>query len=191
PERIATFDNDGTLWCEQPMYTEIVYCVDRVKALSDKHPEWKEQQPFKAAIAGDYKSIAEGGGKALSELILATHTGMTVRQFETTVTDWLATARHPRVHRPYTPLAHPAMLELLAYLRANGFKTFIVSGGTADFMRTFAEKVYGIPPEQIVGTNFKKKFVMKDGKPTIVIERAVDLVDDFAGKLVGISRFIG
>lgn len=191
PERIATFDNDGTLWVEQPMYTEVVYCIDQVKALAPQHPEWKEKQPFKAAIEGDYKTLAEFGGKGLSELILATHTGMTVSQFEATVTDWLATARHPRFKRPYTDLVYQPMLELLAYLRANGFKTFIVSGGTADFMRTFAERVYGIPPEQIVGTTFKKKFLIKDSKPTIVIEPAVDLIDDFAGKPVGISRFIG
>jgi phosphoglycolate phosphatase-like HAD superfamily hydrolase len=191
PERIATFDNDGTLWCEMPMYTEVVYCMARVKALPDKHPEWKDKQPFQAAIEGDYKTLAEGGGKALSELILATHTGMTVSQFEATVTDWLAAARHPRFKRPYTELVYQPMVELLAYLRANGFKTFIVSGGTADFMRTFADKAYGIPPEQIVGTTFKKKFFVKDGKPTMVIEPAVDLIDDFAGKPVGISRLIG
>lgn len=190
-ERVATFDNDGTLWVEQPMYTEIVYCVDRVKALADKHPEWKQKQPFKAAIEGDMKTIVAGGGEALSELILATHTGMTVQQFEATVTDWLATARHPRFKKPYTELVYQPMIELLAYLRANGFKTFIVSGGTADFMRTFTEKIYGVPPEQVVGTNFQKKFVVKDGKTMIVIEPAVDLIDDFAGKPVGISRFIG
>ena len=191
PQRIATFDNDGTLWVEQPMYTEVVFSIDRVKALAPMHPEWKEKQPFKAALEGDSKTLLEAGPKAFNEILLATHTGMTVPQFEATVKDWLATAKHPRFKRPYTECVYQPMLELLAYLRANGFKTFIVSGGSADFMRPFTEKVYGVPPEQVVGTNFKLKYVMKESKPTVIIEPAVDLVDNYGGKPVGISRFIG
>jgi phosphoglycolate phosphatase-like HAD superfamily hydrolase len=191
PQRVAVFDNDGTLWCEQPLYTELVFALDRVKALADKHPEWKEKQPFKAVIEGDRKALAEAGTKGLVEIMVATHTGMTIEQFEATVTDWLATARHPRFKRPYTECVYQPMLELLAYLRASGFKTFIVSGGTVDFMRPWTEKVYGVPPEQVVGTTFKTKYVAKDGKPALVIEPEIDLIDDKAGKPVGIARSIG
>jgi phosphoserine phosphatase len=190
-ERIATFDNDGTLWCEHPMYTELAFSLDRVKTLADKHPEWKEKQPFKAVIDDDRKALAEAGEKGMFEMVVATHAGMTTKQFEETVLDWLATAKHPRFKRPYTECVYQPMLELLAYLRANGFKTFIVSGGTIDFMRPWTEKVYGVPPEQVVGTTFKTKFVVKDDKSAVVIEPAIDLIDDKAGKPVGIAKFIG
>jgi phosphoglycolate phosphatase-like HAD superfamily hydrolase len=191
PERVAVFDNDGTLWCEHPMYTQLAFALDRVKALAPKHPEWKEKQPFKAVLDGDHKALAEAGEKGLVEILVATHTGMTIGEFEATVTDWLATAQHPRFNRPYTECVYQPMLELLAYLRASGFKTFIVSGGTVDFMRPFTEKVYGVPPEQVVGTTFKTKYVVKDGKSAVVIEPHIDLIDDHAGKPVGIARSIG
>jgi phosphoserine phosphatase len=190
-ERIAVFDNDGTLWCEHPMYTQLAFALDRVKALANKHPEWKEKQPFKAVIEGDHKALAEAGEKGIVEILLATHTGMTIAEFETTVLDWLATARHPKFDRPYTECTYQPMLEVLAYLRANGFKTFIVSGGTVEFMRPWTEKVYGVPPEQVVGTTFKTKYAVKDDKSTVLIEPAVDMIDDKAGKPVGIAKFIG
>jgi phosphoglycolate phosphatase-like HAD superfamily hydrolase len=191
PERIATFDNDGTLWCEQPLYIQFVFALERVKALAPKHPEWKEKQPFKAVLEGDHKTLAASGDKGLVEILVATHTGMTVDEFKETVSAWIATAKHPKYNRLYTECVYQPMLELLAYLRANGFKTFITSGGTADFMRPFTEKVYGIPPEQVIGTTFKTKYVVKDSKPEIVIEPAIDLIDDHAGKPVGIHGLIG
>ena len=191
PERIAVFDNDGTLWCEQPIYTQFAFALDRVKALAPKHPEWKDKQPFKAVLEGDHKALAEAGEKGLVEILLATHTGMTIEEFETTVAEWIKTAQHPRFKRPYTECVYQPMLEVLAYLRANGFKTFIVSGGTTDFMRPWTERVYGVPPEQVVGTTFKTKYVVKEGKSAVVIEPAVDLIDDKAGKPVGIAKFIG
>jgi phosphoserine phosphatase len=190
-DRVAVFDNDGTLWCEQPMYVQLAFALARVKALAATHPGWKETQPFKAVLEGDHKALAEAGQKGLVEIILATHTGMTIDEFEATVADWLATARHPRFDRPYTECVYQPMLELLAYLRANGFKTFIVSGGTADFMRPFAAKTYGVPPEQVVGTTFKTRYEVRGGKPALVIEPAVDLIDDKAGKPVGIAKYIG
>lgn len=191
PERIAVFDNDGTLWCEQPTYVQVAFVFDQIKAQAVKHPDWKEKQPFKAVLEGDHKTLAEFGEKGLVELVLATHTGMTVEEFETTVKNWLRTAKHPKFNRPYTECIYQPMLEVLTYLRANGFKTFIVSGGTVEFMRAFTEKVYGVPPEQVIGTTFKTKYVMKDGKPAILIEGAIDLIDDKAGKPVAISKFIG
>jgi phosphoserine phosphatase len=190
-ERIAVFDNDGTLWCEQPMYTQLAFALERVKATADKHPEWKEKQPFKAVLDGDHKALAEAGEKGLVEILMATHTGMTIAEFETTVLDWLATARHPKFDRSYTECVYQPMLEVLAYLRANGFKTFIVSGGTVEFMRPWTEKVYGVPPEQVVGTTFKTKYMVKDARSAVVIEPAIDMVDDKAGKPVGIAKFIG
>jgi phosphoglycolate phosphatase-like HAD superfamily hydrolase len=190
-ERIAVFDNDGTLWCEQPGYTQGVFAFDRVKAMAEKHPEWKNKQPFKAVLEGDHKALAAAGEKALAEIVAATHTGMTLDEFSQSVTDWIETARHPKYQRPYTECVYQPMLELLAYLRANGFKTHIVSGGTADFMRPWVEKVYGVPPEQVIGTTFKTKYVVRDGKPEIVIEPQIDLIDDHAGKPVGIARLIG
>jgi phosphoglycolate phosphatase-like HAD superfamily hydrolase len=190
-ERIAVFDNDGTLWCEQPVYSQVLFAFDRVKALADQHPEWKEKQPFKAVLEGDHKAIAEAGEKGLVEILVATHTGMTIDEFNAIVSDWIATAKHPKYKRPYPECVYQPMLEVLAYLRANGFKTFIVSGGTADFMRPWAEKVYGVPPEQVVGTTFKTKYEVKNGKPAIVIEPHLDLLDDGPGKPVGIARLIG
>lgn len=146
-QRIAVFDNDGTLWCEHPMYVQLAFVLHRVKALADKHPEWKERQPFQAVLEQDLKSLAAAGEKALVELLMATHAGMTVEEFETIVLDWLKTAKHPKFQRPYTECVYQPMLELLVYLRANGFKTYIVSGGGIEFMRPWSEKVYGVPPE--------------------------------------------
>lgn len=190
-ERIAVFDNDGTLWAEQPMYFQVQFALDRVKALAPQHPEWKNQQPFKAFLEGDKKAFASGGEKALLDILAVSHTGMTTEEFDGIVKDWLATATHPRFKRPYSDLVYQPMLELLAYLRANGFKTFIVSGGGVEFMRAWVEKVYGIPPEQVVGSMGKQKFEWRGGKPVIVKQPAVDFVDDKEGKPVGIQKFIG
>src|SRR5262245_52799893 len=156
-ERIAVFDNDGTLWSEQPMYFQLAFAFDRVKALAPKHPEWKDMQPFKAVLDGDMKSLAHAGEKGIVEIMMATHAGMTTGEFEKIVTDWLTTATHPRFKRPYTELVYQPMLELLAYLRANGFKTYIVSGGGIEFMRPWTERVYGIPPEHVMGSRIKHK----------------------------------
>ena len=166
-ERIAVFDNDGTLWAEHPMYFQLAFALDRVKAMAPLHPEWKDKQPFKAVLDGDMKTLAEAGEHGAVEMIMATHAGMTTEEFEKIVTDWLATARHPRFQRPYTDLVYQPMLELLAYLRANGFKTFIVSGGGIEFMRPWTQRVYGIPPEQVVGSSAKTRFEMRDGRPTL------------------------
>jgi phosphoglycolate phosphatase-like HAD superfamily hydrolase len=192
PERIATFDNDGTLWSEQPIYFQLAFALDRVKALAPEHPEWKDTEPFKAVLAGDMKALMASGEKGLMEIMAVSHAGMTTDDFAKTVADWLATAKHPTLHRPYTELVYQPMLELLAYLRANGFKTFIVSGGGVEFMRGFAERVYGIPPEQVVGSSGVTKFEMgADGKPVLMKEAKVEFVDDGPGKPVGINRFIG
>jgi phosphoglycolate phosphatase-like HAD superfamily hydrolase len=191
-ERIAVFDNDGTLWSEQPIYFQLAFALDRVKALAPQHPEWKTTQPFKAVLEGDTKALAASGEKGLAEVIMATHTGMTTDEFTKTVNDWLATARHPRFRRPYTDLVYQPMLELLTYLRANGFKTYIVSGGTVEFMRAWVERVYGIPPEQVVGTTFVTKFQLRpDSTPVLVREPKIDFIDDGPGKPVGIAKFIG
>ena len=190
-ERIAVFDNDGTLWTEKPMYVQLAFVLDRVKALAPAHPEWREKQPFKAALEGDLKTVAAGGEHALLELVMATHAGMTVEKFAQVVTDWLATAKHPRFNRPYTELVYQPMLELLAYLRANGFKTFIVSGGGIEFMRPWTEKVYGIFPEQVIGSSIKTKFEVRDGKPVLVRLPEINFIDDKAGKPVGIQMHIG
>jgi len=190
-ERIAIFDNDGTLWVEQPTYTQLAFALDRVKALAPRHPEWKEKPPFKAVLDNNLQALAASGERGLLELLMATHAGMTTQEFEKIVTDWIAKARHPKFNRPYTELAYQPMLELLAYLRANGFKTFIVSGGGLEFMRPWSEKVYGVPPEQVVGSSIKTKYELKDGKPVIVRLPEVDFIDDKAGKPVGIHKFIG
>ncbi|HYE34513.1 HAD family hydrolase [Methylocaldum sp.] len=190
-ERIAVFDNDGTLWAEQPLYFQGLFALDRVKALAPQHPEWKERQPFKTVLENDLTALAAGGEKGLVELLMATHAGMTTTEFEAIVTDWLATARHPRFRRPYTELAYQPMRELLAYLRANGFKTYIVSGGGIEFMRPWVEKVYGIPPEQVVGSSIETKLELRDSKPVLVRLPEVDFIDDRAGKPVGIHKFIG
>lgn len=190
-ERIAVFDNDGTLWVEQPMYTQLAFALDRVKLMARQHPEWKDQQPFKAALDGDMKALAAAGQKGLAELIMTTHAGMTVEQFQKIVTNWLATARDPRFERPYTDLVYQPMLELLAYLRANGFKTFIVSGGGVEFLRPWTEQVYGVPPEQVIGSSIKTKFSMRDGVPILLRLPDVNFIDDKAGKPVGINEAIG
>jgi phosphoglycolate phosphatase-like HAD superfamily hydrolase len=190
-ERIATFDNDGTLWSEQPMYFQLAFTIDRVKALAPKHPEWREKQPFKAVLEGDMKTLAASGERGLLQLTMATHAGMTTTEFEAIVKDWLARARHPRFQWPYNELVFQPMLEVLAYLRANGFKTFIVSGGGIEFMRPWVEQAYGIPPEQVVGSNIKTRFELRGGQPVLVRLPEVDFIDDKAGKPVGIHKFIG
>jgi phosphoglycolate phosphatase-like HAD superfamily hydrolase len=191
PERIATFDNDGTLWAEQPVYFQMMFALDRVKALAPEHPEWKEKEPFKSVLAGDMKSVFEGGERAIVELVMATHAGMTPAEFEKIVEEWLATAKHPRFGKPFTQCVYRPMLELLAYLRANGFKTYIVSGGGVEFMRAFADKVYGVPPEQVIGSSIKTKWEMRDGKPQLVRLPELDFVDDKTGKPIAIERIIG
>jgi hypothetical protein len=190
-KRIAVFDNDGTLWIEKPMYVQLAFALDRLKALALTHPEWKDKQPFKAALEGDLKTVAAGGEHALLELIMATHAGMTTDAFARVVKDWLATAKHPRFNRPYTELVYQPMLELLTYLRANGFKTYIVSGGGIEFMRPWTEKVYGIPPEQVIGSSIKTRFELSDGKPVLVRLPEINFIDDKAGKPVGIHMHIG
>lgn len=189
--RIAVFDNDGTLWAEQPMYFQLAFALDRVKALAPQRPEWKEQEPFKSILAGDVKAALAGGEKAIVELIAATHSGMTTDEFEKIVREWVATAKHPKSGRLYTEMVYQPMLETLAYLRENGFKTFIVSGGGVEFMRPWVERVYGIPPEQVVGSRGKLKFEMRDGKPVLMKLPEIDLVDDKSGKPVGIQQVIG
>jgi phosphoglycolate phosphatase-like HAD superfamily hydrolase len=190
-ERIATFDNDGTLWAEQPIYFQFQFALDRVKALAPQHPEWKDKEPFNHLIAGDMKAFMAGGEKSLMAVMAAAHTGITTEEFEKIVKDWFATAKHPKTGRPYTEMVYKPMLELLAYLRANGFKTFIVSGGGVEFMRTFAEKTYGIPPEQVIGSQGKLKFEMREGKPALVKLPDVQFIDDKEGKPAGIQTFIG
>jgi phosphoglycolate phosphatase-like HAD superfamily hydrolase len=190
-ERIAVFDNDGTLWCEQPMYFQLLFALDRVKALAPQHPEWKTKEPFASLLKGDVKGALAGGEPAIFQIVMATHAGMTTDEFQKIVKDWVATAKHPTTKRLYTEMAYQPMLELLAYLRTNGFKTFIVSGGGVDFMRVFAEQVYGIPPEQVVGSSGKVKFEVRDGKPVLDKLPEVHHVDDNVGKPVGIHQFIG
>ena len=191
PERIATFDNDGTLWCEHPMYVQLAFALDRVKTLAPLHPDWKRRQPFKAVIEGDMRALAASGEKGLVELIAVTHAGMSTDEFTKIVSEWLGTARHPRFHKPYTELVYQPMLELLAYLRANGFKTFIVSGGGIEFMRPWSEPVYGVPPEQVVGSSIKTRFEMRDGRPTLFRLAEINFVDDKTGKPIGINEHIG
>ena len=190
-DRIATFDNDGCLWSEQPAYFQLFFAIDRVKALASDHPEWKEEQPFKAVLENDMKTLASFGEHGLLEIVMATHAGNSVDEFEQIVKDWLAVAKHPRFDRPFTDLVYQPMLELLGYLRDNGFKTFIVSGGGIEFMRPWVENVYGIPRDQVVGSSIKTEFVIEDGKPQIRRLPAIDFIDDKAGKPVGIQRFIG
>jgi haloacid dehalogenase-like hydrolase len=190
-ERIATFDNDGTLWAEQPMYVQAVFAFDRVKALAPKHPEWRTEEPFASVLQGDVKAALAGGVPALLEMVMATHAGMTPEEFERIVSDWLAVARHPTTGRLYTEMVYQPMLELLAYLRANGFKTFIVSGGGIEFMRPWSERIYGVPPERVVGSSIKTKFEMRDGKPVLMRLAEVNFIDDKAGKPVGIQMHVG
>ncbi|MDB5351334.1 MAG: hypothetical protein JWN86_2581 [Planctomycetota bacterium] len=190
-DRVATFDNDGTLWAEQPAYFQLAFAADRMRKISDMHPEWRERPIFKAAIAGDLGPALEGTIRDRLELVGASHAGLTSEAYTAMVKDWLATARHPRFDRPYTELVYQPMLELLAYLRANGFKTYIVSGGGAEFMRAWAERVYGIPPEQVVGSTIKVKYEERDGQPVLIRLAEVELIDDRAGKAEGIHRAIG
>jgi phosphoserine phosphatase len=190
-QRIATFDNDGTLWGEQPMYFQLFFAIDRVKVLAPMHTEWKDKQPFKAVREGDLKTVLAGGEHALFELVMATHAGNTTEEFSQAVKDWLAMAKHPNTGRPFTDMVYQPMLELLAYLRANGFKSYIVSGGGIEFMRPWTERVYGIPPEQVVGSSIKTKFEMRNGQPVLVRLPEVNFIDDKAGKPVGINQHIG
>ncbi len=190
-ERIAVFDNDGTLWVEYPMYTQVLFIFDRVKALAPQHPEWKTKQPFKALLEGDMETVGASGEKGILVMGMATHSGMTAAEFEETVLNWLGTHKQSRFKRPYTECVYQPQLELLAYLRANGFKTFIVSGGGIQFMRPFTEKAYGIPPEQVVGSSVVTKFQIIDGKPVLIRMPKIGFIDDKAGKPVGIYEHIG
>jgi phosphoglycolate phosphatase-like HAD superfamily hydrolase len=190
-ERIATFDNDGTLWVEYPMYTQVLFAFDRVKALAPQHPDWNTTQPFKALLEGDMKTVGESGMKGLMEILVATHSGMTAEEFEKEAADWLTTTRHPKFKRPYVQCTYQPQIELLEYLRANGFKTFICSGGGIAFMRPITEEAYGIPPQQVVGSSVVAEFQVKDGKPTLVRMPKIDFVNDKAGKPVGIYQHIG
>jgi phosphoserine phosphatase len=190
-ERIATFDNDGTLWAEQPMYFQLFFALDRIKALAPEHPEWAEQEPFASLLKGDVKAALAGGEHALAQIVMATHAGLTTEAFEKVVTDWIATAKHPTTGKLYTEMVYQPMLELLSYLRAHGFKTFIVSGGGIEFMRPWTEQVYGIPPEQVIGSSIKTQFEYRDGKPVIVRLPELNFVDDKAGKPAAIQHHIG
>jgi phosphoserine phosphatase len=190
-ERIATFDNDGTLWAEQPVYVQFLFVIDRVKALAPEHPEWKTKEPFASLLKGDLKSVAASGEAGVAALMAATHSGMTTDEFSETVSNWIATARHPQTGKLHTQMVYQPMLELLAYLRANGFKTFIASGGGIEFMRPWTERVYGIPPEQVVGSTGGLQLEMQNGKPVLVKLPELVLNDDKAGKPVGIQRHIG
>ncbi|MDR4505763.1 MAG: haloacid dehalogenase-like hydrolase [Candidatus Scalindua sp.] len=190
-ERIAVFDNDGTLWSEQPIYFQLAFALDRVKMLAPMHPEWKDKQPFKAVLEGDLKTVMAGGERAVLELVMATHAGNTTDQFSQAVTDWLATAKHPKTGRPYTDMVYEPMIELLSYLRTKGFKTYLVSGGGIEFMRPWTERIYGIPPEQVIGSSIKTKFALHDGTPVLVRLPEINFIDDKGGKPVGINQHIG
>ena len=190
-ERIATFDNDGTLWSEQPMYFQAFFIFDRIRTLAPQHPEWKDKEPFASVLRGDVKSAMAGGEHALLEMVMATHAGMTTEEFDQIVKDWITTAKHPVSGRPFTQMVYQPMLELLTYLRANGFKTYIVSGGGIEFMRPWTERVYGIPPEQVIGSSIRTKFELRDGRPVLVRLPEINFIDDKAGKPVGIQQHIG
>jgi len=190
-ERIAVFDNDGTLWAEQPAYFQLFFAIDRVRAMAPDHPEWKTTQPFKAALEGDLKGVLASGEKGLFQIVMATHSGMTIEEFRAAAADWFATGRHPTFDKPYTEMVYQPMLELLSYLRESGFKTFIVSGGGIELIRTFSEDVYGIPPEQVVGSVVKANYEVRDGKSVIVREPEIEFVNDKEGKPVGIQKHIG
>ena len=190
-ERIAVFDNDGTLWGEQPAYFQLLFAIDRVKALAPQHPEWKTTQPFKAALEGDMEALAASGQQGLLELIMASHAGMTPEEFKQTVSDWLATAKHPRFDRAYTEVVYQPMLELLSYLQKNGFTTYIVSGGGIEFLRAWSEDIYSIPPEQVVGSSIITKYELRDGEPTLIRLPEFNFINDKAGKPVAINQHIG
>jgi phosphoglycolate phosphatase-like HAD superfamily hydrolase len=190
-DRIATFDQDGTLWVEHPLYAQAMFALDRVRALAPQHPEWKNKQPFKAVITGNREAMAKFSEADWEVIVAATHAGMTTEQFQGIVKEWLATAQHPRFKRPYTELTYRPMLEVLEYLRGNGFKTYIVTGGGQEFVRVYSQQVYGIPPEQVVGSSLLTKYEYKDGKPLLMRLPKVFFIDDHAGKAVGINLFIG
>ncbi len=190
-ERIAVFDNDGTLWAEQPMYFQLLFALDRVKVLAPQHPEWADKEPFASLLKGDVKGALAGGEHAILEIVMATHAGNTTEQFEKIVKDWISTAKHPTTKRPYTEMVYQPMLEVLAYLRAKGFKTFIVSGGGIEFMRPWSDKVYGVPPEQVIGSSIKVKFEMHEGTPVLVRLPELNFLDDKEGKPVAINQQIG
>ncbi|MBY6211927.1 haloacid dehalogenase-like hydrolase [Microbulbifer agarilyticus] len=190
-QRIATFDNDGTLWAEQPVYFQLIYALDQVKKMAPQHPEWKTEEPFSSALKGDMNKLVASGKEGLMKIIGATHANMTADEFSENVSQWLKTARHPKTNRPYNEMVYQPMLELLNYLRANGFKTFIVSGGGTDFLRVFAEQTYGIPPDQVVGSSLKAEYKVRDGKPEIIKLADINLINDKAGKPVGIHQHIG
>ena len=189
--RVAVFDNDGTLWSEQPMYFQAFFIFDRIRQLAPEHPEWKDQEPFASVLKGDVKAALAGGEKSLMALAMATHAGNTTEEFEKIVSDWISTARHPVTKRAYTEMVYQPMLEVLTYLRANGFKTFIVSGGGIEFMRPWTEKVYGVPPEQVIGSSIKTKYEVRDGKPLLARLPELNFIDDKEGKPVGIQQHIG
>ncbi len=191
-ERIATFDNDGTLWAEQPMYFQLFFALERVKIMAPQHPEWKTQEPFASILKGDLKAVMAGGEKSVFEIIMATHAGMSTQEFESIVKNWTATAKHPMTKRPFTEMVYQPMLEVLSYLREHGYKTYIVSGGGVEFMRPWTEAVYGIPPEQVIGSSIKTKFVMSaDGVPTLMRLPEINFIDDKDGKPIGINQYIG
>jgi phosphoserine phosphatase len=190
-ERIATFDNDGTLWAEQPMYFQLAFALDRVRTLAPQHPEWKTKEPFASLLKGDLKGALAGGDKSIGEIMMASHAGMTSEEFEQIVKDWMATTKHPKTGRHYNEMIYQPMVELLGYLRANGFKTYIVSGGGIEFMRPWVEQAYGIPPEQVIGSSIKTKFEMRDGKPVLLRLPQIDFIDDREGKPVAINSRIG
>jgi phosphoglycolate phosphatase-like HAD superfamily hydrolase len=190
-ERIAVFDNDGTLWCEQPMYFQFTFAMDQIRAKAAQHPEWKEKQPFKGVLENDMAAVAASGEKGMMELMREAHAGLSTEEFERRVKLWLSTSRHPRYKRAYTELVYQPMIELLRYLRANGFKTYIVTGGEADFVRPWAEYTYGVPPEHVVGSTMKTRLLMRDGKPVIESLNEIDFIDDKEGKPLGIHRAIG
>jgi len=190
-ERIAVFDNDGTLWAEKPMYFQLLFALDRVQALAPEHPEWKTTEPFASLLEGDVEGALAGGKKAILEIVMATHAGITTEEFEKIVKEWISTAKHPTTRRRYTEMVYQPMLEVLAYLRANGFKTYIVSGGGIEFMRPWVEGVYGIPPEQVIGSSIKVEFEMREGTPVLVRQPELDFFDDKEGKPIAIHQRIG
>ena len=190
-ERIAVFDNDGTLWTEQPLYFQLAFVLDRIKELAPLHPEWQSKEPFKSVLAGNLAGAAATGERGLLEMVSATHAGMTSEEFRATVTQWLATARHPRFQRGYAELTFAPMQELMGYLRANGFRTYVVSGGGIEFLRVFSERVYGVPPEQVIGSTIRTAYEVRDGKPVLVRLPDVEFINDKAGKPVAIHKYIG
>ena len=190
-ERIAVFDNDGTLWSEQPMYFQLAFIIDRIHELSPQHPEWKTKEPFASVLKGDIKAALAGGTRAILELAMVTHAGISTDEFAEATRHWINTAKHPKTGKLYKEMVFQPMLELLSYLRENDFKTFIVSGGGIEFMRVFAEEVYGVPPEQVIGSSIKTEFKIQNGKPVIIKLPEINFIDDKEGKPVGINQHIG